>query len=73
MNDYAQWVKRAETAEAEVIRLTLVLGAKTTEVERIWIEENDSLKAELRRLYGQFRLALRNGEKLLIDGVEDER
>jgi hypothetical protein len=30
--------------------------------------QNASLRAELRRLYGQFRLALSNGEKLLNDG-----
>lgn len=49
--------------------------ARLADYERDWkttaiglAEENASLKAELRRLYGQFRLALHNGEELLNDG-----
>lgn len=41
-----------------------------TEVERLR-RENASLKAELQRLYGQFRLALSNGEQLLNDRQAD--
>ena len=43
-----------------VAELKLMLSEYEAEVQR--------LRQELRRLYGQFRLALRNGEELLNDG-----
>jgi hypothetical protein len=68
MDDYVQWMKRAEAAEAEVIRLTLALGARNTEAELIWIEENERFRAEIVR-HGWSVDCSRCAA--LVDGVEE--